>query len=48
MFRANIRLMLELFRRGVLKPSSWYEEHGYTLVFEGDEVVNIFAHSKVF
>lgn len=43
MFKANIRLMLELFRRGVLKPSSWYEEHGYALVFEGDEVINIFC-----
>lgn len=41
MFRANIALMLELFRRGVIKPSDWYEEHGYTLIYEGDEIIDV-------
>lgn len=39
--RANVALMVRLFQQGVLKPSDWYAKHGYTLIFEGDRVVNV-------
>lgn len=39
--RVNVELMVRLFRQGVLKPSNWYAAHGYTLVFEGDRVVDV-------
>lgn len=39
--RVNVELIVGLFRQGVLKPSEWYAKHGYTLIFEGDKVVDI-------